>query len=210
MYPMPEFQERDRSAIVEFVRKYPLAMLSAVGKDGRIEASHVPLLVHDDGRNLTLRGHVMRKTAHWHALKSATSVLAAFVGPDAPVLASWNQSLRFGGTYNYMAAHMRGPITFLPEPDLVSILRELKDGFETEPAAKFDLLPTDYVPSLIGAIEGFEIVVNEMDAVFKLSQNRDRADFERTIEELERRGGEAALVAAEMAARRSMFFPNQS
>lgn len=208
MYPMPEFRETDPAEIIEFIRKYPLAMLTAVGEDGSPVATHVPLLVNHDGSQLKLRGHVMRNTPYWRAFKRASSdVLVAFTGPDAPILASWNADLRFGGTWNYMAVHVRGPLTFLSEEDLVRILRDLKDLHEVDPAAKFDLLPPDYVPSLIRAIEGFEIEVTSMEAVFKLSQNRSREDFESTVEGLKQRGGESALVAEEMIARRSRFFP---
>lgn len=210
MYPMPEFRETDPAEIVEFIRKYPLAMLAAVGEDGSPVATHVPLLVNFDGSHLKLRGHVMRNTPYWRAFKQAPSdVLVAFTGPNAPILASWNADLRFGGTWNYMAVHVRGALTFLPEDDLVNILRDLKDLHEVDPAAKFDLLPPDYVPSLIRAIEGFEIKATSMEAVFKLSQNRTREDFESTIEGLLRRGGESALVAEEMITRRSRFFPDR-
>jgi transcriptional regulator len=200
---MPEFQERNPEAINAFIRKYPFGMITAVGESG-VVATHIPFLLDDDG--MRLRGHVMRKTPYWQGFKTAPEVLVAFTGPDAPILASWNANLRFGGTWNYMAVHVRGKLTFLPESDLIEILRELKDSNEVEPAAKFDLLPPDYVPSLIRAIEGFEIAVTSVEAVFKLSQNRSRADFERTLEELRKQGGEAALVADEMEERRSIFF----
>jgi transcriptional regulator len=205
MYPMPEFQERNPKAILDFIRKYPLAMITAAGESGLV-ATHVPLLVEAEGPPIRLRGHVMRKTQHWEGFKTASEVLVAFTGPDAPILASWNSDLRFGGTWNYMAVHMRGALTYLPEPDLVEILRELKDLNEVDPAAKFDLLPPDYVLSLIRAIEGFEITVTSVEAVFKLSQNRNRADFESTIEELKKKGGEHALVAEEMTERLAAFF----
>ena len=206
MYPMPEFQERDPEVIRDFIRKYPLGMVTAVGESG-VVATHVPLLVEGEGDRIRLRGHVMRKTSHWEGFKSAPEVLVAFTGPDAPILASWNANLRFGGTWNYMAVHVRGTLNYLPETDLVQILRDLKDLYEVDPAAKFDLLPPDYVPSLIRAIEGFEIVVTSFESVFKLSQNRNRADFERTVEELRKGGGEGALVAEEMSERRGAFFP---
>jgi transcriptional regulator len=202
---MPEFQERDPDAVRDFIRKYPLGMVTAVGESG-VVATHVPLLVEGEGDRIRLRGHVMRKTPYWEAFKKAPEVLVAFTGPDAPILASWNADLRFGGTWNYMAVHVRGPLNYLPEEGLVEILRDLKDSNEVDPAAKFDLLPPDYVPSLIRAIEGFEIVATSFQAVFKLSQNRSKVDFERTVEELRRKGGEGALVAEEMVERRSAFF----
>jgi transcriptional regulator len=173
-----------------------------------IVATHVPLLIDGDPDHLRLRGHVMRRTTHWEGFKQAGEVLVAFTGPDAPVLESWMQERPFGGTWNYMAVHVRGPVNFLPEEQLVGFLRDLKDTFEVDPAAKFDELSPEYVPSLIKAIEGFEIVATSVEAVFKLSQNRTRPDFENTVAELQKKGGESALVAEEMIARRGDFFPD--
>lgn len=207
MYPMPEFQETDPAAIHAFIRKHPLGMVAA-GSDSGVVATHVPLLLDVEGETWRLRGHVMRKTTHWEGFKGASEVLVAFTGPDAPVLESWNTSLPFGGTWNYMAVHVRGKLTYLPEAELVEILRDLKNLYEVDSGSKFENLPQDYIDSLIRAIEGFEITVTSVEAVFKLSQNRSKADFERTVEELRRKGGEDALVAEEMTARRGQFFPH--
>lgn len=206
MYPMPEFQERDPEKVTEFIRRYPFGMIVAAGASGLV-ATHVPLLIYDTGSELRLRGHVMRKTTHWHGFKQASEVLVAFTGPDAPVLESWNTDRPFGGTWNYMAAHVRGKLTFLPEEELVDILRDLKDLYEVDPGSKFADLPADYVPSMIKAIEGFEIVATSVEAVFKLSQNRSKCDFDSTVEALRARGGESALVAAEMELHRRDYYP---
>lgn len=205
MYPMPEFAERDLAEITAFVRKYPLATLTGVGVSGRIEATHVPLLLVQEGSELRLRGHVMRKTSHWQAYGEASEVLAAFTGPDAPVMASWLQDRAYGGTWNYMAAHLRGKLSYLDQDGTLEIIRELKDLYEEDPSYKFESLPEDYVPRLINAIQGFEIRVESAEAVFKLSQNRDALEFDRTVQALRTRGGEAALVADEMASRRSKY-----
>lgn len=87
----------------------------------------------------------------------------------------------------------------------MEIIRELKDLYEEDPSYKFESLPEDYVPRLINAIQGFEIRVESAEAVFKLSQNRDALEFDRTVQALRTRGGEAALVADEMASRRSKY-----
>ena len=205
MYPMPEFQERDPVKIWEFIRQHPLGMITAAGEDGLV-ATHVPLLVGEDAMRLRLRGHVMRKTEHWQGFKKADEVLVAFTGPDAPVQESWMEERPFGGTWNYMAVHVRGILSFLPEEELVGILRDLKNTYEEDPARKYEQLPPEYVTSLIKAIEGFEIIATSVEAVFKLSQNRTLADFESTVKELANRGGESALVAAEMIERRADYF----
>jgi len=204
---MPEFQERDTDAILAFIRKYPFGMLTGVGESGQIAATHVPFLVGFEGERITLRAHVMRKTEYWKAFKHNPQVLVAFTGPDAAVLESWNQKRPFGGTWNYMAVHVRGRLNFLPTEGLVGILRELKNMHEVDSTVAFDKLPQDYLDALIPAIEGLQIEVEDVQAVFKLSQNRPRGDFDETLKELQERGGESALVAEEMLARTDTFFP---
>ena len=132
MYPMPEFQERSPEAIRDFIRKHPLGMITATVESGLV-ATHVPLLVAGEGSQIRLRGHAMRKTTHWEGFKTASEVLVAFTGPDAPILESWNTDLPFGGTWNYMAVHVRGTLTFLPEAGLIEILRDLKDLYAPPP-----------------------------------------------------------------------------
>lgn len=206
MYPMPEFQEKDRDQILEFVRRHPFAMVAAVDQTGSVVATHIPLLVSDDSEAIVLRGHVMRKTEHWHAFHHSRQVLVAFNGPNAPVLASWMDDLAFGGTWNYMAVQMRGRLSFIEEGELVNFLRDLKNSYEVDPAAKFDLLPPDYVPKLIAGIEAFRIEVSSCQAVFKLSQNRSASEFDRVVKEFDGVGGQPALVASEMRARRARYY----
>lgn len=205
---MPEFQEQNREEIVAFLRKYSLGMLTGTSELGKICATHVPFLIDDHGDSIALRAHFMRKTEYWNAFKANPEALIAFTGPDAPVLASWNSNLVFGGTWNYMAVHVRGRLEFLPEEQLVEILRELKNRHEIVPEAMFEHLPADYVSHLLPAIEGFKIEVQSMSAVFKLSQNRDETDFDSTVSHLREAGGESALVADEMLARRGTIFDN--
>ena len=201
---MPDFQELNPNAIREFIQNHPLAMITAQGSQGLV-ATHVPLLLRGEGPEFRLRGHVMRKTPYWEAFANAPEVLIAFTGPDAPILGSWIEEQPYGGTWNYMAVHMKGKLNYLPPEDLIDILRELKNTHEVDPSHKFENLAPDYVPSMIRAIEGFAIEVTSVQAVFKLSQNRRQSDFERTIEALRQKGGEHALVAEEMSARQAFL-----
>jgi transcriptional regulator len=209
MYPMREFQEHDQQAVIAFMTAHPLGMVTAVNEDGELVATHVPLLVDRSGDSIRLRGHVMRKTDHWRGFHDGRDVLVAFTGPDAPIPESWLEGRPFGGTWNYMAVHARGKLTFLPPSDLIDVLRTLKNQFEPDPSTRFEHLPSAYIDSLIGAIEAFEIEVTGLQAVFKLSQNRTLVDFDHVVSGLRDRGGESALVADEMVARRGLFFPNE-
>jgi predicted FMN-binding regulatory protein PaiB len=90
---------------------------------------------------------------------------------------------------------------------LLEHLRELKDRFEISPDYKFSSLPADYIDALVPMIECIDIVVSDIQCIFKLSQNRSVEEFDRTVEKLKQEGGKSALVAGEMQARREQYYP---
>lgn len=56
------------------------------------------------------------------------------------------------------------------------------------------------------AIIGFEMKVTELNHVFKLSQNKDEATYQRIIDALSKQGGEAAALAKQMQERKHKVF----
>lgn len=208
MYPDEKFIVEDLDEIRGFVEKYPFATLVATESGGRFAATHVPLLVQNWGEQIVFRGHVMRETDHWRALKRSSNVFVSFLGPDAPILGSWQLTLRFGGTWNYQAVHVQGIAQSRDSGTLVEHLETLKNRFETSPDHRFPSLPNGYVDALLPLIECFDIVAYDMRCIFKLSQNRRIEEFDRTVENLRSMGGKSALVAEEMQMRRAEFFPH--
>ncbi len=210
MYPSPKFAVTDPQEVRAFVERYPFASLVAADPGAGFVATHLPLLVQSWEGPIVFRGHLMRDTDHWQALKQDPRVFLSFLGPNAPVLGSWQLTPRFGGTWNYQAVHANGSIRWLGEDQLVEHLQTLKDHFESSPSHRFDSLPPDYVGGLVPLIECVDIVVSDLRCLFKLSQNRRLEEFDRTVEGLRARGGQSALVADEMQQRRTTFYPDAS
>ncbi|WP_082112883.1 FMN-binding negative transcriptional regulator [Pseudoxanthomonas suwonensis] len=207
MYPDKKFIVEELDEIRAFVEKHPFATLVATDSSGEYVATHVPLLVEQWGEKIIFRGHMMRETDHWEALKHRPHVFVSFLGPDAPVLGSWQLTPRFGGTWNYQAVHVRGIAQSRDCDVLVKHLEELKNRFETSPDHKFSSLPSEYIDALLPLIECFDIVVSDLKCIFKLSQNRKIEEFDRTAGNLRLMGGKSALVAEEMLIRRAEFYP---
>lgn len=207
MYPDKKFMVEDLSEIRAFLEKYPFASLVATEQDGELAATHLPLMVQDWGERIVLRGHVMRNTDHWRAIKNSSRVFAFFLGPDAPILGSWQLTPRFGGTWNYQAVHVRGTVHSQDKAVLVAHLEELKNRFESSPDHRFSSLPSGYVDELLPMIECIDILVTDLKCMFKLSQNRSLEEFDRTVHNLRMEGGKSALVAEEMQTRRSEYYP---
>ena len=102
------------------------------------------------------------------------------------------------------------PFKFLDEKSLEKILRKTSLHFENYDANSktiFDNLPSDYTEKLMKAIVAFEIEIEEMDNVFKLSQNRDAESFENIKQKLCPMNDEAKFIANEMDKRTAELFP---
>jgi transcriptional regulator len=70
----------------------------------------------------------------------------------------------------------------------------------------FDNLPADYKQRLMKAIIAFEIEVQEIDNVFKLSQNRDEESFHKIIQKLQNQDSSGEYIARQMDQRSSKLF----
>ena len=210
MYNLPYFKESDLEVIKDFVARHPFAFLSAAGADGIPVATQIPVFMEDKGDRKILRGHIMKNTDHHKALLVNSNVLVVFTGPHTYVSASWYTNPYQGSTWNYMSVHVRGNIRFLDEQALIDVLRKTTLHFEnqnTSSATVFDNLPEAYTQRMMKAIVPFEIEIQQMENVFKLSQNRDPESYANIIEKLKAQGGDAALIAEEMEKRTDELFP---
>ena len=109
-----------------------------------------------------------------------------------------------------MSVHVKGKIRFLSEQALEEVLRKTTLHFENNNQASttiFDHLPSEFINRVMHAIVGFEIMVTEMDNVFKLSQDRDYQSYQNIIQKLQQQGIDGQTIAAEMQKRTKEVFP---
>ncbi len=211
MYNFSYFKEKDRQTILDFIEDHPFAFLTGSNLSGKQVATEVPLLFEERNGDLYLKGHIMRNTDHHKAWSENPNALAVFTGPSTYVSASWYSNPQIGSTWNYMSVHIRGQIEFMSDDELVKFMKKLTLKFEKgnkESQTIYDNLPEHFLNKMMPAIVGFEIKADEIDNVFKLSQNRDEESYLNIIAKLEEQGGSCALVAAEMKKRHSELFPS--
>jgi transcriptional regulator len=171
-------------------------------------ATHVPVLIEKNDDQLILRGHFMKNTDHHLAFTKNTEALAIFTGPHTYVSASWYSHPKQASTWNYLTVHARGKLSFLDEQQLMQILKDTTEKFENNPQspAGFDQLPKDYVERLSKAIVGFQINIEQLDNVFKLSQNRDRESYQTIMHQLNDKDEAARQIAVEMKHREQELY----
>jgi transcriptional regulator len=205
MFKVKRYQEEDQQQVVQFMQGNPFAIVTGFGSDGYPVATHIPLEVAQqaDGK-IIISGHFSRATDHAKAFETNPNALVIFTGPHVYVSASWYTDTRMASTWNYMTVHAKGQLKFLDGEGTYNIIKALTDRYEaTSPnPASMEKMSDKYIRSNLKAIVGFEIEVQEIDSVFKLSQNRDAASQQNVITQLTKNGdGQSLAIAAEMQKR---------
>ena len=210
VYDLPYHKEKDPMALRQFIAQYPFATLCGSDSQHRPVCTQVPLLFYERDSNLYLAGHIMKHTDHHKAFLSNPKVLAVFTGPYSYVSARWYQNPHMASTWNYMSVHCEGSIVFTDQKILEDILDRLSLHFEGGDVASptvFRNLPQDFKEKTVQAIAGFEIQINQIKNVFKLSQDRDEKSYLQIIENLDQAGHDQKQVALEMKKQYTKIFP---
>ncbi len=202
MYRFDHYTEKDQQKVIDFMKENAFALLTGIGNNYPV-ASQIPLAIKAIEGKLFLEGHMMRKTDHHLAFEKNNNVLVLFTGQHCFVNASWYTDPHMGSTWNYMTVHAKGKISFFDEEGTRKAVKALSDKYAgTSSQSAFDNLPKEYIDHMVKAIVGFSIEVEELDNVFKLSQNRDATSQQNIIEQLRKRGdANSAGIANEMEKR---------
>lgn len=208
MYNLPYFKEKDQQVVLDFIHQHPFAFLAGCSEDGKPVATQVPVFIDELEGKLFLSGHIMKNTDHHKAFLINPNVLAVFSGPHTYVSASWYEKKEQASTWNYMSVHAKGQLKFLDEQALLDVLKRTTNHFENNPysGANFEDLPVEYVQRLAKAIIAFEVEVQEIDNVFKLSQNHNEKTYHSIMEKLDAQDADGKRIADEMRQRASQLF----
>jgi transcriptional regulator len=210
MYNFSYFKEKNKSSILDFINENPFAFLTGSTLSGKQVATQIPVLLEERKGELFLQGHIMKKTDHHKAFSENPEALLVFSGPHAYVSASWYANPIMGSTWNYMSVHVNGKMNFMSDVELVQFMRKFTLRFEggnDQSPTFYDNLPDAYLNKMMPAIVGFEIKADNIENVFKLSQNRDEKSYLNIISQLEQKDGNSRLIAKEMSKRMTELFP---
>jgi len=207
MYIPKLFHEGNWPAIKQVIEENSFATVVSCSA-GLPTATHVPLrLVESADGAAKLQGHMSKANQHWQLFQHDERSLVIFTGPNSYVSPRWYDHINVP-TWNYVAVHVYGKPRLVAAPDeLHELMKGLVDRYEGNTAAdiRYTLegLPPDFLESQMKGIVAFEIQVDEVQASFKLSQNRDQKNYDNVIDELRRSDDQKARNVAEiMSARR--------
>lgn len=192
------------------MQDHPFVFLTGSNREGKQAATQIPVLTEQRNGELYILGHIMRNTDHHEAFMDNPQALAVFTGPHAYISASWYTEPQNGSTWNYMSVYASGKLTFLPQEGLISLLRRMSllfEGNNISSPTVYDNLPVEYIRKMLPAIVAFEMKVESLENVFKLSQNRDEISYRNIISSLEKIEAFQTSISGEMKKRLNQLFP---
>jgi len=184
VYIPEHFVVRDHATALAFMRANPFTILVSSTDEGPF-ATHLPVVIRENGDQVVIRGHVAKANPHWRHLERDPRCMIIFHGPHA-YISPGNYTLRESvPTWNYGAVHVYGNARVFSAPEeLLGVLHELIPMFEPPYAEQWASLSQTYRERMLSHIVGFEITVTRIEAKFKLSQNRTREEQENVIASL--------------------------
>jgi transcriptional regulator len=183
------------------IAAHPFATFMTV-HGGEIFATQIPLVLRDES---TLIGHMACANPHSVALLAETAPIQAtvqFTGVNGYISPAWYVVNTGVPTWNYETVQARGTVALISGlPQTEAVVKALIDAFDTQP----DLVkqawadsPSNAQAAQLGAILAFEIVLTDVQAKIKLSQNRPIEDRRRVVAALESGLANDVLLAAAM------------
>ncbi|MEY9977510.1 FMN-binding negative transcriptional regulator [Lysinibacillus sp. RC79] len=187
----------DLEEIKEFIKVNSFATIVSIRK-GKPIASHVPLILNKIKDEYYLTGHLAYGNPLWRTFEDADEILVIFNGPHAYISSSWYEKENVP-TWNYQSVHVYGKASLLDGIELEQDLSKLLEKYEKfrENPVLLDKLSPELLQQEMKGIKGFKIKVQEIQAAYKLSQNRNANDYANIISELYKEEDPNAHAVAE-------------
>ncbi|WP_228235619.1 FMN-binding negative transcriptional regulator [Allomuricauda sp. M10] len=196
MYIPPYYENKDLPEIKKFLVENSFGILVNV-VDNKPWGTHIPLELEKDkdGRDI-LVGHIARANPQSKVLGQTGEVLCIFNGPHAYVSSSWYKEEEVP-TWNYIAVHVYGKLNLLTEEETMASMYRLVEKYEKgskNPISLHNMSPKTL--RQVKGVVGFQILISDIQATYKLSQTRPE-DHAMIISELEEREDSGSKAIAQ-------------
>ena len=173
-----------KKEILEFIEQYNFATLVSQVKELPF-ATHLPLTTEWRNEQLVLLGHMAKANPQWKNFE-AQKILAIFQGPHAYISPGLYNKKRNVPTWDYIAVHIYGQVNVLTgSAATFELLEKQISVFEKSYLHQWADLSEEYKNGLRNGMVAFEISVDEIQARYKLSQNKTRDEQERIAKHLQ-------------------------
>jgi transcriptional regulator len=200
LYIPKYFEINDLSRIKEFLDSYGFGLLINNAQDD-LTGTHLPFLYEaNEGDKGVLYTHVARNNPQWQSLSPDKKVLAVFSGPHGYISPSWYSSNPAVPTWDYTAIHIYAyPELIEDKEKLNDLLTKTANFYEKQNGTDWKPDFTgDYYQKLAQAIVGIKLKIVDIQASFKLSQNKSAEDKNKVIAALKAKGNPKSMELSEL------------
>ncbi len=173
----------DRNGIVAFMNRFSFASI-ITANDNLPIATHLPFLVTIKNDNVILTSHFAKANEQWTQIEH-NKVLTIFSEPHAYISPkNYDKELNVP-TWNYISIHAYGQGKLITDTQSTfEVLEATIDNYEPSYKQRWNNLPEDYKSKMANGIVAFEILITDLQAKKKLSQNRTNTETQKIIDTL--------------------------
>lgn len=201
---IPHYYKNDNiEEVKSFINENNFGILISQSNN-KLSATHIPMIFDaDENGNKILIGHISKANPQAENLKNNEEVLAVFNGPNTYISSSWYQNEDVP-TWDYIAVHIYGKVKLIKGKVLLNALKKLVNKYEQNSKNPVNIEKmSENTLKQINGIVGFYININDIQAAYKLSQNRDDKDLQNIIDQLDKIGTSNTMeIAKEIKKRR--------
>lgn len=203
MYLPKHFLPNQESRVRKLIEQNPFMTILSYSKDSMPFINHLPIIFSSKpSEERILIGHMSKQNPQWRHFIDNPNATFIVQGPHTYITPKWYKFGRDVPTWNYAVAHLQGKVELVESfSEQVEILKQLTCFFEKSNPSPWEFeLPDDLLDetALTSAIISFRFKIEEVDAKFKLSQNRSTEDKSGIIEGLKERTDEKSRAVREM------------
>jgi transcriptional regulator len=198
MYIPSVFEITDRENLKSFLQENAFGNFLFVDSD-EICSVHLPFLLKETAESFFLEGHLAIQNPFSKSIFENKKGKCMVLGAHGYVSSSVYSHINVP-TYNYQVAEISGVFTQLNQEEFDTHLSEVVNSFESNRVNKVQMSdwPKEMIQAYKSEIIGFRFEISDFKCAFKLSQNRNEADFQSIINDLEKGSLNQQIVAREM------------
>lgn len=189
MFVPSDYRPPDPAWVTSLIIGNPLAILCTSVPGASPAATHVPTIPQGqpDRAGLVgsvILGHMNRLNPHWDQIQSGGPALLIYAGPDSYVSPTIYQLSPAAPTWDFTAAHVRGSLAVINDrEETLSIVKQTVATYERSHGTGWDMSESlGYFRQLLPGVGAFRLVVEKVEAMFKLSQEQQPEVCQRVID----------------------------
>ena len=178
MYSPKLFRESRPQVLIDTIGSIGAMSLVTSGPAG-LMSTFAPVMIEGSLEHPIVSGHIAKANPQWRETDESQPALAIAIGANGYVSPNWYPTKqtdpRVVPTWNHVHIQAHGRIEFLPDHDdclgVVTALTNIHEGTMPSPWSVDDA-PSDFIDTKLAGIVAFRLHVEQLEGMFKMSQNQ--------------------------------------